>query len=89
MALDELAEIIPAEQNIEAITERHELSQALDACLRKLPETERRVFMARYFFLQPVKGIAGNFGFTESKVKSMLSRTRSKLRKYLEEEGLC
>lgn len=89
LALDELAEIVPAEQNMEAVIELREMTQLLDDYLSTLPALERQIFMARYFFMVPIKDIAGKFGFSESKVKSMLSRTREKLRKYLEEEGLC
>ena len=87
-ALDELAETVPSEQSLEKTVERRELARYLDAYLRTLPETERTVFMARYFYLLPVKEIALRLGFTESKVKSMLSRTRAKLKKHLKEEGL-
>ena len=45
--------------------------------------------MARYFYMAQVKDIAAKYGFSESKVKSMLSRTRKKLKRYLEEEELC
>lgn len=89
LALDELAEIVPAEQNMEAVIELREMTRLLDAYLSTLPVMERQIFMARYFFMVPVKDIAAKFGFSESKVKSMLSRTRGKLRRYLEEEGLC
>lgn len=89
LALDELSEIVPAEQNVEAVIELREMTQLLDTYLSTLPSAERQVFMARYFFMVPVKDIAGKFGFSESKVKSMLSRTRGKLRHFLEEEGLC
>ena len=87
LALDELAEIVPAEQSLEAIVESRELAQILDAYLRTLPETERKVFMARYFFTAPVKEIAGKFGFSESKVKTTLHRTREGLKKYIIKKG--
>ena len=35
----------------------------------------------------PVAHIADHFGFSESRVKSMLLRTRTRLAKYLESEG--
>ncbi len=89
LALEELAEVVPAEQNIEAMVERREMTRILNEYLSELEGEERRVFMARYFFMTPVKEIGVKFGFSESKVKSMLSRTRVKLRRYLKEEGLC
>ena len=45
------------------------------------------MFISRYWFLASVKEISEKFGFSESKVKSMLLRTREKLRKILAQEG--
>ena len=53
-----------------------------------LGQTERNVFLLRYWYMCPVAEIAGRFGFSESKVKSMLLRTRKKLRAFLEKEAL-
>ena len=47
----------------------------------------RWVFLQRYFMCCPVAHIADHFGFSESRVKSMLLRTRTRLAKYLESEG--
>ena len=56
---------------------------------KNLGETERQVFLARYWFIASIAEIAEKFGFSESKVTSMLHRTRKKLLAYLKEEGLC
>lgn len=87
-ALDELAECIPSPDTVESAIEAAELVRTLDRFLDALQETERRIFVCRYWYLLPVAEIAGRFGFTQSKVKSMLSRTRIKLRIRLEEEGV-
>lgn len=88
LALDELSECIPAQQNTERTVEQKELSQEISRFLDTLPETERDVFVSRYWFLASVKEISNKFGFTESKTKSMLFRTREKLRDHLLKEGL-
>ena len=62
---------------------------AVDAFVGDLPETERRIFIARYWFLIPVKEIAERLGCTQSRVKTSLYRTRKKLCVYLEDEELC
>ena len=54
-----------------------------------LGEVERRVFIARYWYLWPVSEIAARMHFSESKTKSILFRQRGRLRKLLREEGLC
>lgn len=37
--------------------------------------------------MEPISEIAKRFGFSESKVKSMLARTRTRLEKVLKKEG--
>ena len=89
LALDELAECIPGGCDPEKELERRELERALRRFVSRLPETERRVFLARYWYLAPVQEIADKLGFTRSKTASMLHRTRKKLQRLLQEEGLC
>ena len=69
--------------------ERKELADCVNRFLDTLPETERSVFLCRYWYLDSVPAIAVNFGFTRSKVTSMLHRTRNKLRVHLEKEGMA
>ena len=69
--------------------ELKELPRRINSFLKALPETEQRIFVCRYWYVMPVKEIARGFGFSESKVKSMLSRTRGKLRICLEKEGIA
>ena len=69
--------------------EQKELSEYLNAFLADLPLPDRKVFLARYWYAASIREIAEKSGFRESKVKSMLLRTRRKLRTALEEEGLC
>lgn len=89
LALEELAEAVSSGESLETRIELRELSERLEAFLGTVGTQERRIFMARYFYMAQVKDIAAKYGFSESKVKSMLSRTRKKLKRYLEEEELC
>ena len=61
--------------------------QAINRFLDKLPILERRVFLARYWYMESIQQIAVRFRFSQSKVTSMLFRTRNKLRRLLEKEG--
>lgn len=88
LALEELGDCVPDKETVEKTCERKELLQAVERFLKTLPQTERRVFMCRYWYMDPIAVIAGYYGFTESKVSSMLSRTRKKLRGALKKEGL-
>ena len=87
LALEELEDCVAGLQNVEMEYERKELIQAYVKFLDMLPVTERRVFLCRYWYVDSVEAIAEKFGFSQSKVKTMLYRTRVKLRKQLAEEG--
>lgn len=86
LALEELENCVDV-HNTERDFERKELTRVLNRFLASLPETERNVFLCRYWYLDSVPAISEYAGFTESKVHSMLHRTRGKLRKLLEAEG--
>ncbi len=83
LPLDELANSIPDSTN--AITQL-ELTEILNAFLRSLPTRERQVFICHYWYCDSIKDISRQFGFTQSKVKMMLSRTRKKLLDHLESQ---
>ena len=85
--LEELSAILPARDDPAQAVEAMELTAALDRFLAALPETERRVFLRRYWYMDPIREISARFGFSQSKVKSMLARTRAKLLTHLEKEG--
>ena len=87
LALDELEDCVAGLQNVEMEYERKELIRAYVKFLDTLPITERRVFLCRYWYVDSVEAIAEKFGFSQSKVKTMLYRTRKKFRKTLWEEG--
>ena len=87
LALEELNDCIAGTQNLETDYERKEIVKAYVNFLDTLPITERRVFLCRYWYVESIETIADKFGFSQSKVKTMLHRTRAKLRKQLAEEG--
>ena len=86
--LDELSECISDNANVEKIVEGKLVVSTINEFLKKLPDTERNVFICRYWYADSVKSVAKQFGFSESKVKSMLMRTRTKLKQKLAEEEL-
>lgn len=88
IALEELKDCIAEEQSIEKVLERKQLALVFNRFLESLAETERRIFLCRYWYLDSIADIANYYGFSESKVASMLHRTRKKLRTVLEKEGL-
>jgi len=89
LALDELAECLPAAQNTEEAADAGALAQLLNGFLAALPAEKRRVFLKRYWYLMPAKEIAREMGLPESTVRSMLLRTRQALKGVLEQEGFA
>ena len=87
LILDELAECIPDGNSSEDIADRIALRDTLNVFLRSLRPEMRRVFIRRYWHMQSIAVIAGDCGMSESKVKSMLLRTRNRLKKHLMKEG--
>ena len=88
LALEELADCVAASGDVARQYEARELEQAVNRFVSALGEEERRCFLARYWYLLPVGEIAKRLGYSESKVKSMLFRTRKRLHRRLTEEGL-
>lgn len=68
--------------------EAKELGRLLDLFLESLPKDSRLIFLRRYWYVDSVSEIAARYGMTESKVKMQLSRTKEKLRSFLEQEGI-
>ncbi len=87
--LDELAETLDCGIDTEKEIEIKELNLAVQNMLDHLGKTERDVFLARYWFAASISEIAEKSGFSESKIKSILHRTRKKLLTQLKEDGLC
>ena len=87
LALEELEGCVAGMEDVELEYQRKELLRAYQRFLNKLPDTERRVFLSRYWYVESIEAIGQKFGFSQSKVKSMLHRTRMKLRRQLAEEG--
>ena len=86
---DELSDCISGGTEPEIIVEANELEAAIRDFIHALPEHDRRTFLARYYFMLPVKEIAKRQNEGLSKTKMCLYRTREKLKETLVKEGLC
>jgi len=90
LVYEELADCIPASGAVDDHLQAQELSQLISRFLYALPAVERQIFVRRYWYMDGIVDIARRYGFGESKVKSMLHRTRRKLWSELVKEGvLC
>ena len=69
--------------------EAKELAAAINRFLAMLPQEDRNLFLARYWFVTPLRTLASRLGVKESSLKTRLYRIRQRLRAYLEKEGFC
>lgn len=87
LALDEISEFVAGTKEITDEIAEKELVNCINSFLRSLPQRNSNIFVMRYFHFYATKEIAKMYGLTEKNVLMILSRTRRKLRDYLEKEG--
>ncbi len=89
LVLEELEDCIAARADIEQIIEQQTITESLNRFLASLDKESRIVFLERYWNMKPIKTIAVERQYSESKVKSSLFRIRKKLKVWLEQEGIA
>lgn len=86
--LEDISEFeISDNYSIEDQAEINEIMRCLGEGLDALPERDREIFSRYYFFGELTPDIAKIIGISEGSVRSVLSRTRSKLKDYLVKRG--
>ena len=88
LILDEMAELIPAENSDTNLDNTIALRDAINSFVASLSQDTRIIFVRRYWYLSPIKDIARDYGIPEGTVKSVLSRTRKRFRDHLLKEGI-
>ena len=88
LALSELEGCVPAQTDMEQVTDEMVLVSAIETFLCVQPRTERNIFVGRYWHLYPIRDLAGAYRMSESRVVSLLYRMRNKLKMHLEKEGV-
>lgn len=83
----EMEECIPSPDDTQCRLEKAELAKAINGFLATMDTDKRNVFLRRYWYLDSIPAISKRYGYSESKVKSMLFRSRNQLRTYLIKEG--
>ena len=89
LSLQELGDCVSGGDTTQEIVNVKLLADSIEVYLRLQSQEARTVFLARYYFLDSVREISISQGMSESKVKSLLYRTRLGLREYLEQEGFA
>lgn len=87
LSLDELSDCMPGGDRPEDAFDAKELAEHINRFLRELTPEVRKLFICRYYYFDPVAEAASSLGMKEGRAKTLLFRTRKKLKEYLEKEG--
>ena len=86
--LHELAECLPDPNDSPAeAASMADLKQALNTFVMGLEETDRKLFVGRYFHSYTPRQLSDAYGMKENALNQRLFRIRERLRKYLSERG--
>lgn len=88
VSIDELYDCAGTDGSPEEEVDLKVLSSAIGSYLADISEESRSVFICRYYFFDSIRDISDSHSMSESKVKSMLHRTRLGLKEYLKKEEL-
>ena len=75
----ELEDCIPADLHLNAA----DLQTEINAFLAALSKRDRAVFIRRYYYFEEASEISQAYGVSDGYVRTILMRTRKKLKKYL------
>ena len=85
---DELLDCAGGDEPARHLEER-ELVESLNRFLGELDPQKRVLFVRRYWYMDTVAELAGQFALSESNVKTSLFRIRQKLKEHLRREGFA
>lgn len=87
LSLSELEECLSAGNTTEEAADYSMLKESIDRFLGTLSDEALTTFLGRYYYCDSMREIARYSGMSEAKVKTLLHRTRQRLKKWLEKEG--
>ena len=85
--LDELADCVSGNDNVEQAYEYKELVAAINDFLGTLPTEKRNIFVCRYWYTDSISDIAARYDTSYFAVSMTLNRLRTNLRNYLRKQG--
>lgn len=88
VSMEELQDCVSDKDSVENKIEEKIVLEKLNAYLGQLPELERKIFVRRYFYMDTMREIADLYEMKESYVKTLLFRTRKKLKEFFQKEGI-
>ena len=86
LVLDELDYCVPSKKLTEDSVDARCLTELIERFLSMQRADSRIIFLKRYWYMFSVSEIAKESGFSESKVKVSLMRTRNALKEFLDRE---
>ena len=86
--LDELSECVSGTDNVFDDLDAKEISGMISSFLGSIKETDRIIFVLRYWYGYPVDDISKKTGLSTNNVSVRLSRTRKALADHLRERGI-
>jgi len=89
ISLDEIADILPSQKNVDDEIDDGELTQALNEWLDTLDEHQQYIFVRRYWYMDSAERIAGELKISASAVYLRLNRMKKSLYKFLKERGIA
>ena len=88
LILEELEEVLPSREDVEAEYEAKELAEAINRFLSALEYDDRYIFIRRYWYADAVRDIATEMHTRENRISVRLFRLRKNLKSFLKKEGL-
>lgn len=86
---EEIEEDIASNFNVEKLLEEKELNDCIIKNLKSIGENEYLVFTKFYYQDKKIKDISNELGLSISNTKTILHRTRKKVKEFLKIGGLC
>lgn len=86
-SINEMYDISSGESTPDKEYEINELTRAINEFLHTLSKDACDTFIGKYYYFDSISDISRYTGFSESKCKTLLFRTRKKLKEHLEKEG--
>lgn len=85
--ISELDYCVSSDFDLHEAYEERELSHIVNRFLQSLKDDDRRIFLCRFFANMEYKEIAKKYGYTQSRVKMSVQRSKEKLKEQLINEG--
>ena len=86
--MSEIADCVPANENVEHAIYQKRLSELITKWLSGEKEVNRQIFVRRYWYGSTYEELAGHYRLSEKKLMDRLYHMRRRLKEYLEKEGI-